>query len=241
MGDMTPLNAQPSTSRPVDPMTRRLLACGGVGGPLFLAVILAEGARRPGYSALRDPSSALSVGPDGWVMITNFIVCGLLMFAFAVGLRRALRPGLGSVAAPTLAGLHALGLIAAGVFVTDIDDGHRSSTPQTPPDWHGTAHNIASAVVFLALPALSFILAIRFALRPGQRWWAAYSAATGLAVLTLIQGLSVAGYGGLYQRLTIAVGWGWLAVLAWWLRGRSSPAPQRSVAAPQRLDAGHRS
>jgi hypothetical membrane protein len=212
-------------SRRVDPMTRRLLACGGVGGPLFLAVILAEGARRPGYSALRDPGSALSVGPEGWVMITNFIVCGLLMLAFAVGLRRALRPGLSSVAAPALAGLYALGLIAAGVFVIDIDDGHRSGSPQAPHDWHGNAHNIASAVVFLALPALSFVLAVRFALRPGQRRWAAYSAATGVAMLTLIQGLGVAGYGGLYQRLTIAVGWGWLAALAWWLRGRNGQTP----------------
>ncbi|EEP70428.1 hypothetical protein MCAG_00755 [Micromonospora sp. ATCC 39149] len=40
-----------------------------------------------------------------------------------------------------------------------------------------------------------------------------------MARLTLIQGLGVEGYGGLYQRLTIAVGWGWLAALAWWLRG----------------------
>jgi len=223
---MTPVIAEPSQSRRRDPVTRRLLACGGVGGPLFLAVILAEGARRAGYSALRDPGSALSVGPGGWVMITNFIVCGLLMLAFAVGLRRALRPGLGSVAAPVLAGLYALGLVAAGVFVTDPGDGYPSGGPTERHTWHGTAHNVASMVVFLALPVLGFVLAVRFASRPGQRWWAAYSAATGVAVLTLIQGLSVEGYGGLYQRLTIAVGWGWLAVLAWWLRGQSSQTPQ---------------
>ena len=177
------------------------------------------------------------------MQITNFIVCGLLMLAFAVGLRRALRPGLGSAAAPALAGLYALGLIAAGVFVidTDIDDSHRSSTPQAPHDWHGNAHNIASAVVFLALPALSFVLAVRFALRPGQRRWAAYSAATGVAVLTLIQGLGVGGYGGLYQRLTIAVGWGWLAALAWWLRGRHSRTSQRQTAGTEEPNASHRS
>jgi hypothetical membrane protein len=211
---MTPPIAEPATSRVPDPTARRLLVCGTVGGPLFLAVLLVDGALRPGYSALRDAGSALAIGPGGWVQITNFIVCGLLMLAFAVGLRRVLRPGLGSLAAPVLAGLYALGLIAAGIFVTD---------PAAPAghSWHGTGHNVASAVVFLALPALCFVLTARFALRPGQRLWAAYSVATGAAVLALVQGLGVEGYGGLYQRLTIAVGWGWLAALAWWLRGRA--------------------
>jgi hypothetical membrane protein len=232
--DMTPLIAEPTTFHGPDLMTRRLLACGAVGGPLFLAVILVEGARRPGYSTLRDASSALAIGRDGWVQITNFIVCGLLMLAFAVGLRRALRPGLGSVAAPVLAGLYALGLIAAGVFVTDPGDGHPSGGPTGQHSWIGNAHNIASTVVFLALPVLCFVLAVRFVLRPGQRLWAAYSAATGVAVLALIQGLGIEGYGGLYQRLTIAVGWGWLAALALWLRGpRSRMAPQRQAAGTQ--------
>jgi hypothetical membrane protein len=222
---MTPPIAEPATSRRPDPMTRRLLACGAVGGPLFLAVILFEGARRPGYSALRDPGSALAVGRDGWVQIANFIACGLLMLAFAVGLRRALRSGLGSVAAPVLAGLYALGLIAAGVFVTN------ASGPTGQHSWHGSAHNVASAVVFLALAVLCFVLAVRFVSRPGQRLWAAYSAASGVAVLALIQGLGVEGYGGLYQRLTIAVGWGWLAALALWMRGpHSRIAPRRQKA-----------
>jgi hypothetical protein len=164
------------------------------------------------------------------VQIANFIICGLLMLAFAVGLRRALRRGLGSMAAPVLAGLYALGLTAAGVFVTDPGNGYPPGTPVGAPtthSWHGAAHNIASMVVYLALPPLCILLAVRFALRPGQRMWAAYSAASGVAVLTLIQGMSVEGYGGLYQRLTIAVGWGWLAMLALWLRGRPSTRAPR--------------
>jgi hypothetical membrane protein len=212
-------------------MTRRLLGCGAVGGPLFLAVILVEGARRPGYSALRDTGSALAIGREGWVQITNFIVCGLLMLAFAAGLRRALRPGLGSLAAPVVAGLYALGLIAAGVSVTDPGDGYPSGGQAGQHSWHGIAHNVASAVVFLALPALCLVLAVRFVSRPGQRLWAAYSAATGVAMLALIQGLGVDGYGGLYQRLTIAVGWGWLAALALWLRGSRRRMVSRSQAA----------
>ena len=59
--------------------------------------------------------------------------------------------------------------------------------------WHGTAHNVASAMVFLALPVLCFVLAVRFASRPGQRLWAVYSAVSGVAVLALVQGLGVEG------------------------------------------------
>ena len=89
---------------------------------------------------------------------------------------------------------------------------------------------------------LCFVVAVRFVLRPGQRLWAAYSAATGVAVLTLIQGLGVEGYGGLYQRLTIAIGWGWLAALALWLRGpHSRIAQQREAASAHRPNSSQQS
>ncbi len=40
-----------------DAWTRRLLACGAVGGPLFVAVFTLEGARRKGYDPLPCSSS----------------------------------------------------------------------------------------------------------------------------------------------------------------------------------------
>jgi hypothetical protein len=103
-----------------------------------------------------------------------------------------------------------------------------AASGQVHTDQGGNTDQDEALVVFLALPVLCFVLAVRFMLRPGQRLWAAYSAATGVAVLALIQGLGVEGYGGLYQRLTIAVGWGWLAALALWLRGpRRQTSPYR--------------
>jgi hypothetical protein len=76
--------------------TKTLLACGAIGGPLFVIAFLVEGAIRADYNVLRHPVSSLALGEGGWMQIVNFIVTGLLMLAFAVGLRRALRPRGGS-------------------------------------------------------------------------------------------------------------------------------------------------
>ncbi|HET9110712.1 MAG TPA: hypothetical protein VFN78_07805, partial [Ktedonobacterales bacterium] len=45
------------------PLTLGLVSCGGIGALLFTVVYLLEGATRPGYDALRQPISALSLGP----------------------------------------------------------------------------------------------------------------------------------------------------------------------------------
>ncbi|MFJ8581326.1 DUF998 domain-containing protein [Micromonospora sp. NPDC093277] len=230
---MTTLHAKPSTLRPPDRVTRRLLGCGAIGAPLFVIVFLVEGAVRQDYRPLRDQVSGLAIGQRGWVQIANFIICGVLMLALAVGLRRALRPGTVAVVAPVLAGLYALGLIASGVFVTDPRDGYPPTSPSgqaAAHTWHGDAHNVAGTVVFLALPVLCFVVAAWFTRRSRQWLWAAYSVATGVAMLALIQGLAVEDHGGLYQRLTIVAGWGWLTALALHLRRRATTAPAEVLA-----------
>jgi len=75
--------------------TRALLACGVVAGPLFVAVALLQVLTRQGFDLTRHPISLLSLGDLGWIQIANFVIAGLLAVAFALGLRRALRPGRG--------------------------------------------------------------------------------------------------------------------------------------------------
>lgn len=72
--------------------TRMLLLCGALGGPLFVVAFIIEGATRADYDPLRHPVSSLALGDSGWMQTTNFFVMGLLMLAYAVGLRRAFRP-----------------------------------------------------------------------------------------------------------------------------------------------------
>ena len=76
--------------------TKTPLACGVIGGPLFVAPFLVEGVTRADYDPLRHPVSSLAIGDSGWPQTANFVITGLLVLAFAVGLRRAFRSPEGS-------------------------------------------------------------------------------------------------------------------------------------------------
>jgi len=99
--------------------TNTLLACGAISGPLFVVAFLTEGAIRANYNPLRHPVSSLALGDFGWLQVANLIVSGLLAVAFAIGLRRTLRPLGGSIWGPLLVGIWGIGLLGADVFITD--------------------------------------------------------------------------------------------------------------------------
>jgi hypothetical protein len=206
-----PSGATLETTRP----TRALLACGVVAGPLFVAVALLQALTRDGFDPGRHPLSLLSLGELGWIQIANFVVAGLLSVAFAVGLRRVLHPGRGGTWGPLLVGAYGVGLIGGGVFIADPGAGFPPGAPAGAPEqlsWHGILHDVAHVLAFLALIAACFVLARRFAAL-GQRGWATYCVATGVALLglmawpdrdTVLVQLAVA----------IVLGWAWLSVLA---------------------------
>jgi hypothetical protein len=218
--------------------TRRLLACGAVGGPLFVVVLLLDGATRRGYDPAAHAVSQLSLGDRGWLQTANFVITGLLMTAFAAGLRRALRPGRGALWGPLLAGVFGLALLGSGVFVMDPMRGYPPGAPAGfPPDvsWHHTLHDSLGVVVFTTLPLACLVLARRFATEPGGLGWAAYSAATAVVMLALLVAFGAAwetggDAAGLLQRAMIAAGWGWVALLAVrLLAGRTRPRRQDPV------------
>lgn len=211
--------------------TKTLLVCGVIGGPLFVATFLAEGATRAGYDPLRHPVSSLALGDSGWTQTANLILAGLLTLALAAGLRRALRPERGSTWGPLLVGVWAAGLLGAGIFVTDPVSGYPPGAPDrlSGYSWHGALHDLFSLTAFVALAAACFVFARRFA-ACGERGWAVYSAVGGL-VFVIAFVLSSAGFGqaaglvdlaGLLQRVAVAIGFGWITLLAvHFLRGLS--------------------
>jgi hypothetical protein len=212
----TPVAGVPSgSSAATTRQTRALLACGVVAGPLFLAVALLQALSRDGFDLSRHPLSLLSLGELGWIQIANFVVAGLLSVAFAVGLRRVLQPGRGGRWGPLLVGAYGVGLIMGGVFVTDAGAGFPPGAPAGAPEqlsWHGVLHAIAPVLAFLSLIAACFVLARRFA-GLGQRGWATYCVATGVALLGL---LAWPDQDTVIAQLAVAIvlGWAWLSVLA---------------------------
>jgi hypothetical protein len=214
---LTGVAARPQT------WSRGLLCCGVAAGPVFVAVFLLEGAVREGYRPLRHPVSSLALGPRGWIQAANFTVAGTLFLAGAAGLAGTGDAVASSQPAPALIGAAGAGLIASAVFTTDPVSGYPPGTLDalTRPSRAGIAHNLAAVPVFLGVPAAALTCGWR-SWRAGQRSFGLYCAGSGVAMLTSMV-LAGAGFGqsprfvsrgGLFQRVSIITGFGWLSVLS---------------------------
>lgn len=205
------------------PATRRLLTCGVVAGPLFITTFLVDGATRADYDPLRHPVSSLALGPGGWRQVANFGVAGVLYLSFATGLAQAGPASVRGRVGPLLIGAAAVGLLGSGAFATDPIGGYPPGTPPTQAAYStaGALHDLFAVPTFLGLPAAQLVQAWRFH-RTGEEKWAAYSAGTA-AVMVAAFGRASAGFsqgprfvrlGGLFQRVCVITGFGWLTALA---------------------------
>lgn len=199
--------------------TRLLLTCGVIGPLLNIVVILILGAIRPGYNAWVVPDSNLELGDGGWIQITNYLVTGALLLAFAIGLRRVLRTRRGSTWGPILLGLYGLTFIGSAIFVTDPVLGYPpgASSALTVA---GTIHDLFGQLQFISLAAACFVLARRDAVDPARRGWSWYSLVTGLlvaasdVVFVLTFKLLDGGPTGLIERIGIIASGIWIVLLA---------------------------
>jgi len=210
----TAAGLSPATPDTTGAGTRRLLGCGVVAGPLFVAVATAQVLTRDGFDLGHQPISLLSVGDHGWIQISNFVVAGLLNVAFAIGVRRASPPGRLTAWASTLLAVYGVGLVAGGAFVPDPALGFPPGTPDEIPDemsWHATLHAVGPALAFLALISASLVLARRFGL-DGRQGWARYSAATG-AVCLVLSAWPDTGSAGVRLFLATVIGSAWVTAL----------------------------
>jgi hypothetical membrane protein len=198
-------------------VTRALLAGGVVAGPLFIAVAAIQTLTREGFDLGRHAISMLSLGEGGWVQIASFVVAGLLAIGCAVGMRRALRAGPGATWGPLLVGVFGVGQVAAGVFTTDPAVGFPPGAPEGMPaasSWHAILHSVAFLVAFVSLTAACFVFARRFAAQ-GERGWAAYCAATGVAAPVLVaMGMTGLVAPGVAFAVAAVVTWAWITATA---------------------------
>jgi hypothetical membrane protein len=213
--------AAPTNARSSDTsfIVRATTAAGIVTGPAFVLIVLLQAFTREGYDLTRHPVSMLALGDLGWIQSANFILSGVLMVAFAVGLR-ASRAGTWG---PVLVALFGAGLITAGVFVPDPAWNFPPGAPDGIPSQLSTnamLHGVGFSVAFLGISAACVVFTRRF-LATGERMLAAYTLASAATALALSGWPGTDGASIRYFAASVIV-WIWTVVLA--IRVRSNQA-----------------
>jgi hypothetical protein len=169
----------------------RILLIGAViATPFFVALWAVQAFTREGFIPTFHPMSLLSLGDGGWVQIINFVVTGLLVLGGGFGLRRALAPGWLTRWAGILVALMGVGLIVAGVFVTDAGAGFPAGAPDGAPamSWHGAVHQAGFVLTQLAFIAAAVVLSVHFGRTRQRGWMLACIVAALAAVLVAVVG-----------------------------------------------------
>jgi uncharacterized protein DUF998 len=148
-----------------------------------------------------------------------------------------------------LIGAFGLGLVIAGLFVTDPGMGYPPGAPLKgePETLHGWIHGLNAIPTFSALATACFVIARRFAAEPGGRGWASYSRLVGALILLLFflgnvsaplnENGVLPSPTGIIQRAQIIVGWTWLALTALRLLRQQREAMVGTPATPANLAA----
>ena len=202
-------SASPSTTS-----TRLLLGAGVVAGPIFVVTAGVQAATRHGFSLSHQPLSMLSLGDLGWIQITNFVLAGLLILAFSMGVARRLATGPGHAWAPALLAVFGIGLLIGGVFVPDAALAYPPGTPDDYPSslsTHGLLHAVAPPLAFVALVAAFFVVAHRFT---AQNRRAAAVTTRIVAVACLLLGIPFGPGFSWRLRLAVALGFAWITAYA---------------------------
>jgi hypothetical membrane protein len=209
----------------------RLGAIAGIAGPaVFTAAWAVASLLQTGHSATEVQISGLAApdARDPWIMITGFVVLGGCSAGFGTALHAELgacgpgRPGAG----PRLIQAAGLLTVAAGLLRRD----QMLLTAPAHESWHNHAHDVVSAVIYVALVAAPLLLARRFR---GDPWWSALrwplvgaSLATAAVLVVFFTG-AFPSSAGLLQRIGVTVPLAAVCAVAARLlaAGRGEPPP----------------
>ena len=201
-------------------MRRSAALAGTIGPALFLTVVLVEGAVRPGYRALHDTISELSLGRRGWIQTANFLIFGILFIVFARGVRASLDDSRAARLGGMLLFVIGLGVLGCGLFRAE-------PWPPSSMSPTGVLHLVCAMVlVFALLPVATAVLTRAFAADARWRSLAPATALTAVVTLALLAGglalMSPPGqpsrigndYAGAIQRIDVAVFLAWQIAVA---------------------------
>jgi len=194
-----------------------LLAAAGIFAPIvftvgFVVLGFLRTDLRLGYNPIAQEISDLTAGPSGWVQQVNFVVFGLLIIAFAVGLRRGVRKASPWMVGPALVAWNGVELMVAGIFPRREDATGHIYDPLG-------VHMMNGMIFFLSIGIVLIVLSLRFARDERWRDLAIYTRVSGIALfmMSMLNGIFAEAPGdplhpwlGLIQRAILAV---WLLCL----------------------------
>ena len=210
-----------------------LLAVCGMVAPVLLVLSLAVfGFLREGYSHLSDAITDLQeVGsPNMEGVNATFILMGLLVMAFSVGLYRGAGPGRWVKVGSLL--VFVVGIPIASVFPDDY-----SCPSPGCNSWAANGHTVGGLMEVFTIPLAVLVFSRGLGRDTVWRRYRTYSFVTGIVALALLvlfvasaeNDTSLLGrWGGAIQRLYFAAWFQWIAVMAirlFRLSGRSLTGP----------------
>jgi len=134
---------------------------------------------RSGYNPIAQQISDLTAGPYGWVQQVNFVVFGLLLIAFAVGLHRGVRKARPWMIGPALVAWNGVELVIAGIFPLREDAAGHIYDPLG-------VHMVNGTIFFLSIGVVLVVMARQFARDERWRGLATYTLVTGIALLVMV-------------------------------------------------------
>lgn len=198
---------------------RRLSAWAGIFAPvIFIGVFSVEGQLRNGYAPMKMYISALSLGNRGWIQILNFLVPGLLLFVFTLGLSKEFQTGKAS-----RGGIITLYIISGLFFVSGPFVMDPAETPTDQLSIPGLIHGVAGGIVFLLMSIIIFIFLRRFVVDTRWQsfyWWTLILGiieAIGVIVFTYVSKIPIeqnpyTNLFGLFQRIALIPFMLWLFI-----------------------------
>lgn len=154
---------------------------------VFLTIVEYDFMLSIGWNPLSDPGGAWpsghALGPYGWMMNVSFVISGVFLMVFAIGLQRAIRskPAIGA----TL-------IFVSGAAMTFMAFETDPILREGPRSFHGWVHDISFAGFAMSLLASMFFLWREFNKDPAWKPHARYTLATGIvaAVCLLLPGVA---------------------------------------------------
>jgi hypothetical membrane protein len=191
----------------------------GLAGPAaFTAAWAVSSLLQTGHAATEVQISGLAApdARDPWIMITGFVVLGCCSVVFGTALHRELggsgQEGWGrregwvgrAGGGPRLIQAAGLLTVAAGLLRRD----RMLLTAPAHESWHNHAHDVVSALIYVALIAAPLLLARRFRGDPrwgGLRWPLVGAGLATAAVLVVFLTGAFPSSAGLLQRIGVSV------------------------------------